>query len=450
MARYENKKSNRSGSDFYNDRGALLSDLSSVRFLWRGVDTIRQLYNCSVRPDIFEQITTHWETASDDVICLQGMEFKLSSSGKSAGYKYILKNLEAGVVVLFKSMYCEADKHGPHIKIEATPQLIQELGLEKLTKYLRNVASLFGDTLEASGVAVHLACDLKGWEPPQDFESSLVTRSKRNLRVNALSAAHNQSVAEVALVYGQGQTYMFGESGSLQFCLYDKTAEATKTKKLEYYESLWRHARDLDDFTQSEYKDGSDGNEADTVRRLEFRIHHSIIKEFENGHFNQTQKVDELGNVIQPGQLTHIREARDLKGHLQGLWEYCLNNFRYQYSTTYVHPLWQMLSEDVAWFGYVEEWTYKRSQKKSVDGVSRRNVAMWLGNWLRLAASKGLTTSYVVNQIMSAGLDSHIADYFGQRLYGNSEEVVAMLRDFVDKRLRDHRLSGVAGLKVAS
>ena len=449
MARYENKKPNRSGSVFTNDRGSIISDLSSVRFLFRGVDTIRQLYNCSVRPEIFDAVTKHWETAKDDVIILQGMEFKLSSSGKAAGYKYILKNLEAGVIVLFKSMYCEADKQGPHIKIEATPQLIQELGLQKLTNYLRQVASIFADTLEASGVAVHLACDFKGWEPPQDFESNLVTRSKRNLRVNALTAAHNQSVSEVALVYGQGQTYMFGESGSLQFCLYEKSAEAIKSRKLEFCESLWSQVPSVDDPSKPEYNDGSDGTEADTVRRVEFRIHQSVIKEFEHGHFNVTQQLDEKGNIVSPGVLCSIREARDLIPHLQGLWEYCLNNFRYQYSTTYVHPLWSMLSDDVEWFGFAEGWTYKRSQKKSVDGVSNRNVAMWLGNWLRIAAAKGLKTSFVVNQIMSAGADSMVADYFGVRLYGNTNEVVSLLTEFVEKRMRDHRLNGVGGLNVA-
>jgi hypothetical protein len=74
---------------------------------------------------------------------------------------------------------------------------------------------------------------------------------------------------------------------------------------------------------------------------------------------------------------------------------------------------------------------------------------MWLGNWLRIAAAKGLKTSFVVNQIMSAGADSMVADYFGVRLYGNTNEVVSLLTEFVEKRMRDHRLNGVGGLKVA-
>ena len=448
MARYESKSMKRKGSVFYTERLTAEYDLTGLRFLARGIDTIRQLYNCSIRPDIFDQVSNHWDCASTDVLTIGGIDWKLSSSGKSAGYKYILKNLDAGVVVLFKSMYCEVDKHGGHLKIEATPQLIDQLGLEQLTDYLRSIGSLFAETLEASGCAVHLFCDMKGLELPDDFEQKLVTHSKRNLKVNGISEGHF-SASEASFVYGKGQTYMFGSSGSLQLCIYDKTLEATKSDKLSFIQPIWRECPSLEDPFVPEYKDGSDGDEADTVHRVEFRLHHSVIKSFENGRFNETQQLDDLGNVVEVGDVVSIREPRDLKKHLQGIWLYCLNNFRLQHSTTYIHPIWQALQEDVRWFGLLEDWGYKRSTKKSPGVVSRRNVAMWVGNWLRLAARRGFTPEFVTGQIMASGMESEIADYFGMHWFGNSSEVTQCLLDFVSNRMRDHRLSGVGGLNVA-
>lgn len=443
MARYESKKMKRSGNVFYTERLSAEYDLTGLRFLARGIDTIRQLFNCSLRGDVFNRISNHWEDATADVITIGGIDWKLTSSGKSSGYKYILKNLDAGVVVLLKSMYCEGDKHGGHLKIEATPQLIHRLGLEKLTSYLREIGSLFADTLEASGVSVHLFCDMKGLVLPDNFEESLVTHAKRNLKVSAISSAHFE-VAEAAFSYGKGQTYMFGSSGTVQLCIYDKTAEAVKSDKLDHCESLWRECPSLDDPFVPEYRDGRDGGEQDTVHRIEFRLHHTVIKSFENGRFNETQVLDDLGNVVEPGEVVSIREARDLKKHLQGIWLYCLKAFRLQHSTSYIHPIWQMLEEDIGWFGMQNDWGYKRSPKKSPGVVSRRNVAMWIGNWLRLAARRGFTPEFVTGQIMAASMESEIADYFGLRWFGNSSEVIQCLFEFVDRRLRDHRLNGVA------
>lgn len=435
--RFENKFMNRNfdiatGKDIYSsERGKQDFDLTKMRFLHTGIDTIRQLYNCSIKQNVLSQIAHHYENNNTDVIEIEGIPFKLSSSGKKSGYKYILKNLEMGFVILLKSFYCEAEEHGPHMKVEVTPQTIDVLGLEKLTAELRSVASLFADTLEASGVAVHLCVDIKGLELPDDFEQKLATRSRRNLKVNGISSGHFE-VSEAAFVYGKGQTYMFGNTSSLQMCLYNKTDEAVKSDKLDFCESIWRNTPSLEDPFTPEYKDGRDGDEADTVHRLEFRIHHSIIKEFENGHFNLT------------GDIVCIREPKDLKKHLQGLWDYCLNNFRLHHSTTYVHPIWQKLMEDVEWFNVHPTFIYKRAPKKSSGQATRRNVAMWLGNHLRLAARKGFTAGHVVNHLMSSGLDSDLADYFGLLSFGYHEELAECLHEFVSKRLLDHRLNGVA------
>jgi len=437
MARFENKMMKRffdrdTGKDTYeSERGNIEYDLSAMRFLHAGIDTIRQLYTCTLRPDVLYQIATHYDTKTTDVIEIAGTPWKLSSSGKKSGYQYILKNLEIGMVVLLKSFYCEADQRGSHLKIEVTPQLIDELGLEQLTVRLREVGRTFGDTLEATGMAVHLCVDMKGLELPEDFEMRLATRAKRNLKVNGISSA-NFEAAAASFIYGKGQTYLFGNSGSLQMCLYNKSEEAVKSDKMDFMEELWRRTPGLADPFEPEYQDGRDGGEADTVHRLEFRIHHSVLREFEHGNFNKT------------GENICIREPRDLKPHLQGLWGYCLNNFRLHHSSTYIHPIWQKLTEDIHWFSIHPTFIYARDQKKSAGPATRRNVAMWLGNHLRLAARKGFTTKHVVNHLLSSGLESDLADYFGFHLYGNTDELYLCLTDFVNRRMTDHRLNGVA------
>ncbi|WP_028292603.1 hypothetical protein [Oceanobacter kriegii] len=438
MPRYQNKTmlrlvDNAKGTDVFKT-DQLQYDLSALRFLWSGVDSIRQLYICNLKEDLLTRIEHHYQISSSDIIEMGGHEWKLSSSGKKSGYKYIFKNLELGFVVLVKSFYVEADKRGSHIKIEATPQIIDQLGLAKLTNRLREIANIFGDTIEANGLAVHLACDMKGLELPEDFERKLVTHSKRSYKAHGIADISSHTISEMAVTYGQNQTYMFGTPTSIQMCLYDKTLESLKSDKLAFCESLWLRTPSVEDIFSPEYNDGSDGNEPDKVNRLEFRIHHSIIREFENGSFNEQGK-----------QLT-IREPIDLVKHLQPLWEYCLNAYRLQHSSTYIHPIWQKLSEDVrfAFLDGNEGYMYKRAPKRSLEGPGRRNVAMWLGNVLRLSARKGLTTDYVTRKLLSSGLDADLADYFGLLLYGNSDELTMILRDFVDNKMRSLRLEGVA------
>ena len=100
--------------------------------------------------------------------------------------------------------------------------------------------------------------------------------------------------------------------------------------------------------------------------------------------------------------------------------------------------------QDIEWFHVHPTFIYARDQKKSPGQPTRRNVAMWIGNHLRLAARKGFTTEHVVKHLLSSGLEADLADYFGLLLYGHSDELFLCLADFVDKRLRDHRLNGVA------
>lgn len=443
MARHEWKFFQRdyepgTGRDVYtSDSGDISYDLSSMRFLYSGIDTLRQLYNCNLKLSRLVEVIDHMERYPGQPIEVGGIEWKISKGGGKSGYQFILKNQDLGLIVLLKSFYCDADQRGAHLKLEASPILIYEKGLSGLTSLFRQVASEFGDTVEATGLAVHLFVDMKGLELPDDFEQKLATRSKRAFKANGISDA-SFSASEAAFVYGRGDTYTFGNAGQLQMCLYNKTLEALKSGKLNWMEDRWRCTPSIDNFPESEYRDGSDGEEADTVHRLEFRIHHSVIRQFE------------LGNYEHHGgeRMDCIREPVDLLKHLNALWQYCLKNFRLQHSSIYIHPIWQRLTEDVV-FAEVEHehFFYKRCYNnplKKLDGTKRRNVAMWLGNVIKLAALKGLTTEHVCKWLLSGGLESEIARYFGLRAFGHDDEVWMSLFSFVDERLTNHRLNGIA------
>lgn len=446
MARFECKIMKRhynrdTGRDiFVPDRGDSV-DLSGLRFLSAGVDTIRQLFNCYIRQDVVSCIDEHREHSSDNIINFAGIDWMFSSSGKKSGYQYIFKNLDLGVVVLVKSFTSKIDEHGPHLKIEVTPQLIDQLGLSGVSCRIREIARLFAETLEASGVAVHLYADMKGLDIPDDFEQRLACRSKRSFKANGISSF---DVSSSAFVYGMRETFMFGQSSSLQMCLYNKTNECIKSDKIDFMNEVWSRTPSLADPFKSEYNDGHDTGESDVVHRLEFRIHQKVIREFELGHYQKSCTYDDDGNVVSEGNFICIRESRDLKKHLQGLWNYCINNFRLEYSRTYVDPIWQKISEDVRFFDIHPTFIYARSQKKTGGVPTRRNVAMWLGNYLRLASRRGFFPSIVVDSILSSGFDSELCDYFGLLSFGESDLLHAVLTDFVTERMTRHRLNGVA------
>jgi len=422
--RFENKDMKRLGDVFETKTSGVSYDLSNLRFLHCGVDTIKQLYDCTPKPDVLNKLATHFETKSTDSIFLDEFVFKFSKASKSSGYQYILKNSEIGFTVLFKGFFAEADVHGSHLKIEVSPQAIDRYGLNSLSNQLRIIASLFADTLIASGVSCHLALDMKGLELPVDFESKLVTRAKRQVKYSGISSA-SYDAKGAAVIYGRDESFTFGSASGLQMSLYDKSEEMYNSDKVDFVEQLLSRTPSVEDPSQPEYKNG------DKVHRLEFRFSHRIIREFENG------------NLLKTGELICIKESRDLVKHLRGLWLYALNNFRLQHSTTYIHPVWQKITEDVEWFDIHPDFVYSRAQKVTQTGTSKRNVAMYMGNYLKLAARKGLTAKHATNHILNAGLDTDLAQYFGLLLYGFETELEMMLYDFVEQKLLTHRLNGV-------
>ena len=450
MARYENKFMKRftceeTGTDtFEMERGKVSYDLSKMKILHSGIDTIRQLYSCVLKQDVLRTIARLTEECSYCISSIGGIDWEIKRQGKSSGYQYSLKNIDEGVVVLLKSAFKEEDKGGSHIKIEATPQLIDELGLSKLSKRLREIGKIFGETLCAQGVAIHLCVDVKGLNMPEQWDEELVTRSRKITKAKGASN-FTYHAASVAFQYGDKETYTFGPPSGIQFSLYNKSKEAVKSDKIDFCESLWKRAAGR--FGEVLYDDGRISGEADEVHRFEVRIHHSIIQEFEQGNLSATTVLDDDGNQISSGNLTFIREARDLKRHLQGLWTYFLKSFRLHHSSVYVHPIWQKLSEDVQFSHLDEKFIYKRAKK--TPGINtRRSVAMILGYLVKLCTRKrinmSLITSSVLNGMRHLGLEAELANYFGVFMFGQSQELEDCVHEFVHNKYREHIINGVA------
>lgn len=440
MAMYESKTMIRKGNVFRPERGDIEYDLSDLRVLDCGVDTIRQIYTCDLDLNIITKLEKHFEISASRFIEVGGIDWIFSKSGSKSGYQYILKNLDLGFVVLVKSFYAESDVRASHIKIEVTPKFIDEHGLSVVSNKCREIANIFASTVEAKSVACHLFVDVKGLSVPENFDQKLVTRSKRNMTVKGIGSMSSVNssafdVAQVQYTYNSGDTFLFGRANQLQFCLYNKTLEAIKSDNLAWHESRWVRTPscDPDRFPEPEYNNGSVDGIPDTVHRLEFRFHHSVIEQFEHGNFNATNN------------LVCIREAKDLVKHLDGLFQYALNNFRLHHSSTYIHPIWQLLMTDVSFARCVhKEFIYKRAKKKSDSPSSRRNVACLIGNYLRLVARIGVDPVEVTNNILNLGLGSELLDYFDLNCYDEEDLLFLVLLDFVQGRMKEHSLNGVA------
>lgn len=420
--RYENKFWKRENNKFYNS--SQMIDLSTVRFLHTGIDTIKQLFNGFLRSDLLFRLNAHDIALNGTTVNLGSIEWSFSKSSKSTGYQFILKNLDLGFVVLLKSFFEPDEKHASHLKVEVTPQAIYERTPTQLRDDLLDIANIFMIDVVENSIAFHACVDIKGLELPEDFEANLVAKAKRQFRYNSISNAQFH-LNETSVIYGNGQSYTFGSASAVQMTIYDKVTESIKSDKLTFWESVWSEVPSVDDFSKSEYQHGDD------VNRLEFRFHHSIIREFCNGSTNILGEPLKINNIL------------ELSDHITELFRYGLNIFRLHHSTSYIHPIWQMLIEDVVIYPPAPHFMYKRA-KKLPTASSRRNTAFWLGNVIKLMSRKRMTVSHVVTHIINSGLESDLGDYFNCRVFGESEELYHNLHEFVEKKMRDHILNGVA------
>ena len=352
------------GRLFFDKSSAAIADLSAVRILHCGVDTVRQLYRGLIRPEImclFEKPGT--------LVDFAGQRWHSGRVGKDSGYQYKLQNADLGIILLVKNFNSKLENAGPHLKIEVSPHAIDSLSPERLQARLDFYAAQVLTSVEINQCAVHLALDLQGWTPSSNLVEQMQCRARSARDISGIKEI--QWTLESA-TYGKGQSFLFGSAGGVQLAIYNKTLQARSSDKLDYWEGVWKRRDSFDEGDPDNY------NPADDVWRVELRYHHSIIQQFATGSLDVTT-----------GQSIDTRSFEAFSGHLDGLWRYGLRQFKLVQRTGYFEPIWTLIRDDVRVDlpvdSLVDTTEYKRSYKTS-RGFSGKNVELFLGNFVSLLA----------------------------------------------------------------
>lgn len=352
------------GRLFFDQTLAKFTDLSSVRILRCGVDTVRQHYAGLLRPELLALFD-----GKPGIIDFAGYRFHASRVGRDSGYQFKLQNSDLGLILLLKNFNCKVDVIGPHLKIEVSPHAIDAHDPERLQAVLDRLASEVMTNVEPRQCAVHIALDFQGWTPPTDLVARLHCKATTQRRFDGISAFE---WADKSAVYDRGQSFMFGSAGACQMALYNKTVQAKAIDKLDWWEGVWkrRDSFDLDD------PDNYDPDE--TVWRLEFRFHHSVVQQFADGSASAST-----------GEFIDTRTFAEFAPHLDGLWRYGLGNFRLLSRPGVLDALWSLFRQDVrvetGVSSLVDETVYVRHYK-TARGFSGKNIDLMVGNAISLAA----------------------------------------------------------------
>ncbi len=405
------------GRYFVNDKSCLMFDLSSVNVISSTVDTVRQLYRLMLDQSVLHGLHESYQLAlkSFQKIHVHGYDFSVGSGGQS-GYKYRLQNSDLGVIVFIKNQRQKIDVFGSHIKVELSPQFLLYNSVADAQCLMDAIAVWFGDAVERSGVSLHLAADVQGWEP-DDFLGRLKARSTRRVAYDGIDTAEFD-LASVAATYGDRETVTVGSVTSVQMSFYDKLKEAVKHDKLHFWNAVWSgDAVPVDSFCMAD-QGGFDKSEG--VRRLEMRFHHTVLRQFERGS---------------GCEMTSYESAFE---HLGALWRYAMRLFKLRYDDDLIDPVWQMLAEDVDFNQCHSGKSYKRAYKKPGEG-NEKNVALALGNWLSIVARQGMKTQKAWRYLKVSGMFKDIKRYYQSRgidLQG--------LYQLIDDGLTKRRLAGRA------
>ncbi|QLF92276.1 hypothetical protein HW090_03275 [Pseudomonas sp. ABC1] len=364
------------GRLFFDFQGQGVADLSRVRLLRCGVDTVRQLYRGMIRPEVmglFEKPGTLVEFA--------GETWHAGRVGRDSGYQYKLQNADLGFILLIKNFNSKIENIGPHLKIEVSPHVIDSQSPDSLQTRLDGLAGAVLSNLEQNQCAVHLALDLQGWVPPADMVARMHCRARTVRDISGINELHWETKSSV---YGRGETFMFGSAGGVQLAIYNKTEQARATDKLDYWEGVWKRRDSFDDGDSDNYDPQQD------VWRVELRYHHSIVQQFANGSYD-----------LRTGGIIDTTSYAAFSGHLDGLWRYGLRQFKLLARPGYFEPIWTLVREDVKVdlpvFSLLNDTEYRRDYK-TARGFSGKNVELFLGNFIsllareRVPAKKAFTT----------------------------------------------------------
>jgi hypothetical protein len=406
------------GLMFVNSQG--MTDLTGVIVLGASIDTVRQIFSGVPRLDMIERLNGYLEE-KENIITLEGRGvWHFSRMSKKSGYRYKLQNNEFGLIILFCSWYGMIDNEGSHLKFELSPHFILTRTPKQIKDYLGSkiggLAGLFLDDYKAHGVAIHQACDYQGFDLPDDFITRFATSSRTVRNFDGISTLDLSGFSDAVATYGgksQERNYTIGKPQSVQMCLYGKTQEVIKSDKVDYFYEQWQI------YSLGAYDDTKD------VRRIEARVHHTIIRE------------------IGLGMGLEFEEFSQVVPYLTDIWRYALQRNRLMVSAKnlsqgYVEPFWQLLMEDVEFYCPAKAVKIVRKKKEAVDPISK-NITSVLGNYLSIVARQGLSVERVMAQLRALHIYDDIVAYYRRR--GLSE---VDLKNFVKEGLQRRRIYGKA------
>ncbi len=395
------------GRLFFSTAGAF--DLNSVDIIHSGVDTIRQLYRGTMKSGLFEWLEMNHSQKSE-IVEIFGQNWSFGRMGKNSGFRYRIQNNDLGIIMLIGSYYAEIKETGAHLKIELSPKFILQHETNEIQDYLDMISDwIYGEKKgKASGVAVHLACDVQGWEPKNDFRENFRTRSRSIQDINTISSVEFKTINEITVEYGKNQGFLFGKSSALQMALYRKDDEIIKTDKVDFWHDRW-----------SKHKSGIFDKEK-PVWRVEARVHHNIVRE------------------IGIGQGITIENFSQVVKFLGDIWKYALTSNRLQMSRQYIDPFWQLIRTDADFYNPAQNIVVVRKKKEDSEGVGR-NYAQIIGNIITVGARANWKITQVMKQLKRLEFYDDILSYYRSRGLRESD-----LRQRLSKALCLRRLSGKA------
>lgn len=399
------------GDIFFSDKYGQAEDTQKYLICGAVCDTYKQVFEGTV--DRFLEDTFRHLTMDGEIILNKNeiqnsnyhrfrhlkipCDLKLKRMGKNSRYRYSLQNTELGVYILLGSYFQKTDTKFPHLKTELSPHFINKRTPKAIDKFLERVGDMFLLNPEISEPEIHLAVDIQGWELPRHMVDNMVTRSKRIQSYDGISNIEFDDLSECAVSYGRAESLTLGNRSSLQASFYRKDLQIKKVDQVDYYYEKW-----------GEYTFGS-YDPHKSVTRIEFRFHQSVVKQFSRG-------------IDKP-----LKTYSQVCKYFTNLWRYALNANRYMYDKEYVHPLWQMLDEDVVFNHEEQPVEMKRVQAKSDTTAITRQIANAIGNLITMYSSRTtLKPREISKKIKEADffhlIQSHIRDkgmdesYFFQQL----------------------------------
>ncbi|MDI3326663.1 hypothetical protein QKW35_19990 [Pontibacterium granulatum] len=382
-------------------------NLSNIHVLMSSVDTVRQLYRGTIDPEWYAKLESDYEAARLEtrIVHIHGYDFVVRPGG-SSGFKFRLQNNDEGLIIFVKSHYAKENFTGTHVKIECSPKLLLTTEPTDVQDAMDGIArTLLDGDMCYGGVALHLAVDVQGYTPAQDFDKRLVCRSSRQFTHDGIDRAEID-LASASVTYGKGETYTFGSVTALQLCHYNKSKEIIRSDKREFMHAAWS-GEFSGAFHPAHMSFDPEGGE---VWRLEMRFSHQVLNQFHDGFQSLPDtSVKDL----------YMKSYADAFGHLSALWEYALSQFQLPRGKFYA-PEWTLFMKDANFNQHHQDVIYKRVYKEpGIDNA--RNVALALGNILSIHARHGYSAQASWKFLKNTGIWDDVLGYIQQKGISKSE-----------------------------